>query len=92
MLVEAEGWVRRFVRSRGGFYLFALAKHADGKIGLVQPTSDFPDAMSAMTETIRCLLALAQVGQIDACVIFGEMIFKRDAPKIFVANTPRVGH
>src|SRR5262249_59380379 len=69
MLDEAQTWVRQFIRKRGGFARFALVKHVDGKIGLVQPSAEFPDAQSELTETLRVLVAMAKNGQIDACVL-----------------------
>jgi hypothetical protein len=68
-LAEAEGWVRRFVRARGGFALFALAIYKDGKIVPIQPTAEFDNVASAMAEMLGILITLADEGQIDACVV-----------------------
>jgi hypothetical protein len=66
---EAETWVKRFVEKRGGFTMFALAKHRDGGVNPLQPTDEFPDQKSAMVETYRLLMALAKDNEIVASVI-----------------------
>jgi len=69
LLGEAQGWVKRFVERRGGFTLFALAKHRDGKVNRLQPTDEFADQEFAIAEMCRLLTALAKDSEIVACVI-----------------------
>ena len=73
LIAEAEGWVRRFVTTRGRFSMFSLAKHKDGKWNPIQPTDEFRDQRSALVETIKVLRALAQDGQIVGNVLCTPM-------------------
>ena len=68
-LAEAETLIERFLKERGGFSLFALAKLTDGRTHPIQPTDEFPDMESAVAGVFQVLVPLARDNEIQASVI-----------------------
>ena len=49
--------------------MFSLVMYPNGEIQALQPTTEFPDVKSALTETLGVLFPMAKSGQIVACII-----------------------
>jgi hypothetical protein len=69
----AEGHVHGFVKERGSFTMFAIARQADGKDQYLQSSGEFKDFHEEIAETLRVLVALAKDGQISSYVICSPM-------------------
>jgi hypothetical protein len=65
----AERHIQSFVKERGSFSVFAIARQADGKDQYLQSSGEFEDFREEIAETLRVLIALAQAGQINSYVM-----------------------
>jgi hypothetical protein len=69
LLAEARRFVEQFIRSRGEFEAFALAKHADGSVGAVQPSGG-----GGFQEVLHALMEMANAGTITAVAIASPVV------------------
>lgn len=91
LLEQAQVFVRRFVQERGGFSMFALAKHRDGALNPMQPTDEFPDDQAAIVEIYRLLMALARDEQIVASVICTHIAVGPEQAAMFDVESKAAG-
>jgi hypothetical protein len=73
LLEQAEQFVRRFVKERGEFSMFALALGADESIIPVQTSDEFDNTQSSLGGVLGALAPLAMDGTIVGCVICTPM-------------------
>lgn len=87
----AEEHVQRFVKERGSFTMFAIARQADGKDQYLQSSGEFKDFREEIAEMLSVLLALAKDGQITSSVICSPMSEGKEHFAIFDVESKASG-